>query len=361
MQRYFLNSRKIKLVTTHITDEQMVDISRRLSFYCPDSELTLSSPVRAYISRSPVLTFGTPDLLGHFANIFRVGIFDIDYRANPLDGWNWSGLSVLCAGKEPDRVRSHLFFRNQIDRMQKENLQKCYLFGTGPSLGKAIERDWSDGYRIVCNTIVKNQKLWEHINPHFIVAGDAIYHFGHTKHAKQFRKDLELRLLETDTFFIYPDLFDPVVRRELLSCSEKLIPVPINFRKKKVHEDLRKDFFLPGLGNVLPLLLLPVGCTLSKNILFWGFDGRAPDDQLFWSNSPTESYPDLIGTLKEAHPAFFDHFVPRDDPFKYVQSVHGDILDDCLKDAEREGFRFVMMHHSWTPTLKKRESTNETP
>ena len=355
MERYFLNTRNIKIVVEHLGDEEKADISRRLAFYCPGSALIMASPVRAYFSRSPVLIFGVPYALGPFADKVRYGIFDVDYRKNPLDGWNWSGLSGLCMNGKPDIVHSHQIFCERIEEIQKENLSKCYIFGTGPTLGKAKDHDWSDGYRVVCNTIVKNQKLWNHIDPHFIAAGDAIYHFGHTDHAKQFRRDLAERLSESETFFMYPDLYDPIVHRELESYSDKLIPIPFNFQKKRIHEDLRKDFFLSGMGNVLPLLLLPLGCTLSKNIFLWGFDGRAPDDKLFWSNSPAECYPELIGTLKEAHPAFFDHFVPREDPFKYVRSVHGDILDECMVAAEREGFHFVMMHPSWTPTLKKRE------
>ncbi|WP_458868572.1 hypothetical protein, partial [Enterococcus faecium] len=81
------------------------------------------------------------------------------------------------------------------------------------------------------------------------------------------------------------------------------------------------------LGNVLNKLLLPLGCNLSKHVGLWGFDGRAPKDQLFWSNSQKQSYTELMPTLQAAHPAFFDHFVPRENPEKYVQSVHGDVLE----------------------------------
>jgi len=105
---------------------------------------------------------------------------------------------------------------------------------------------------------------------------------------------------------------------------------------------------------VLNLLLLPLGCTLSKNVFLWGFDGRAPNDQLFWANSAKHSYPELMDTLRAAHPSFFEHFVPADKPTQYVRKVHGDQLDECLSQSERDGWSFVMMHKSWTPTLQKR-------
>jgi hypothetical protein len=348
-----IDKKNILLVGSNLTQEDKRDIETRLKFYCPGTSLMRSSPVRAYFSFKPVLFSGSNYLIDPRMDKLRAGIFNIDSHTNHADGWSWSNLAVTCSEKVTDPLLIKKKFSTRIELLKKENLSKCYLFGTGPSLGKANARDWSDGYRVVCNTIVRNKSLWNHIDPHFIVAGDTIYHFGHTRFAKTFRQDLALRLAETETFFVYPDLFDPIVRREMNDFSERLIPIPVRSRNQ-IDQDLTVTFSLPGLGNVLPLLLLPVGCTLSKNIFLWGFDGRAPDDTLFWSNSATESYPELLDELKKAHPAFFDHYVPKEDPFKYVKNVHGDILENCLTNAEKNGFHFTMMHHSWTPVLQKR-------
>lgn len=352
-QKANLNKKNILLVGSNLSPEDESDIKNRLIFYCPGTSLATSSSFWAYFSRKPVLLSGCTHLINPRMDGIRAGIFNIDSHTNHADGWVWSDLAVLCSGKSMDPVLTKKIFSKRIELLKKEKLSKCYLFGTGPSLGKADTRDWSDGYRVVCNTIVRNKSLWNHIDPHFIVAGDAIYHFGHTSFAKTFRQDLALRLAETDTYFLYPDLFDPIIQRELNEFSERLIPIPVRSRNQ-LDQDLTVTFTLPGLDNVLPLLLLPVGCTLSNNIFLWGFDGRAPDDTLFWSNSVTESYPELLDELKKAHPAFFDHFVPREDPYKYVKDVHGDILENCLTAAEKNGFHFTMMHHSWTPVLQKR-------
>ena len=246
-----------------------------------------------------------------------------------------------------------------MEDLRSQHLDKCYIFGTGPSLEKAIDQDWSDGYRVVCNTIVRDADLWHHINPHFIVAGDAIYHFGHTSFAKAFRKDLAERLASSDTLFIYPALFHRFISREFEHLADQLVPIP-GGSHQKIHVDLVNEFSYPGLGNVLALLLLPVGCTLSKNVCLFGFDGRAPKDKLFWSNSNKHTYLELMDDLKIAHPRFFDHHVPKQDPLKYVKSVHGDLLDKKMEDAENEGWRFVMLHESWTPTLQKRYSSLQT-
>jgi hypothetical protein len=123
---------------------------------------------------------------------------------------------------------------------------------------------------------------------------------------------------------------------------------------KSISTSLLERFELPNLGNILNIALLPLACTLTKDVRLWGFDGRAPDDKLFWANSSKHSYPELMDTLRAAHPAFFAHHVPADKPDKYVKTFHGDQLDQSLVDAERRGWSFTMMHKSWTPTLQKR-------
>jgi hypothetical protein len=354
-QRHFLHKNHVLLVGTNLTSENIDNIKIKLAFYCPGVQLTIKTPIRAFFSLSPVLIFGQPFLICAKLDKLRVGIYNVDYRTNPIDGWVWCDLTEFCSTFKNNVNLSKQRFTEYVRMLKQENLKKCYLFGTGPSLERAIEKNWSDGYRIVCNTIVRDQDLWNHINPNFIVAGDAIYHFGSDFYAKAFRKDLAKRLRETNTFFIYPENFNAIVQREFSEFSERLIPIPRG-QHTWAHIDLTNIFSLPVLENVLPFLLIPVGCSLSKNIYLWGFDGRAPTDSLFWSNSKKDSYPEYMDELKFAHPAFFDHFVPKEDPARYVNTVHGDILEQCLSNAERDGFHFVMMHDSWTPTLQKRKS-----
>ena len=346
------------LITRNITDAQLNDLKERWQFYVPQlpaDALEVKSYLewRDVLSRRPILLFGELPLLAAGIRRYRPEVFDIDYRRNPTDGWEWCGLAQfysptadLCASKQR--------FKEYVDALRKQQLEICYVFGTGPSLENAIERDWSDGYRIVCNTIVRDPVLWQHLNPHFIVAGDAIYHFGHTAFARAFRKDLKERLSETQTFFVYPDGYDGIVRRELGMFSERLIPIPLG-EHARINVDLTRNFTLPiGLGNVLAMILLPLACTLSRKVGLWGFDGRAPNDKLFWGNSDKHSYPELIPDLQRAHPHFFEYHVPKEEPNRYVKEVHGDLLDERLGLAEREGHTFVMLHSSWTPTFQKR-------
>ena len=279
--------------------------------------------------------------------------FHTDQHSNPKDGWEWVRAFNYHTGHRPDIHSSKSRFAARIERLKRLGLKRSYVFGTGPSLERAIGRDWSDGYRIVSNTIVRDAALWHHLKPHIIVAGDAIYHFGHTAFARAFRRDLAARLAETDTLFVYPAVFDGLVQREFKHYSSRLVAVPLGVHQH-LEVDLCREFSLPNLGNVLPLLLLPIGCTLSKSVCLWGFDGRAPTDGLFWANSGKHTYPELMSALREAHPKFFDSYTPKNDPGWYVKHYHGDLLDQRLTTAENGGYRFSLLHPSWTPTLQKR-------
>ena len=337
----------------------------RLPFYLDRTPLGGSVPVTVRLSLARILRAQTvieldrgllpPSYRGVLDNIF-----DVDFDRNEWDGWELCRIAERLAGlpTKARRADAHARLTSVIRRLRGRGNDKVYVFGTGPSLAGAQDRDFSDGHVIVCNTIVRDDRLWHHLNPDLFVAADAIYHFGHTPHAKAFRDDLRKRLIESEgrTHFAYPELFDAIVQREFPDLRELLIPVPFG-QHTDIAVDLSEQFELPALGNVLNVLLLPLACTLSKAVWLWGFDGRAPNDEFFWANSGRHSYADLLPELREEHPAFFAAMVPKGRETHYVQLVHGDALDQRLTRAEGQGFTFVMMHFSWTETLNKRTLT----
>jgi hypothetical protein len=56
----------------------------------------------------------------------------------------------------------------------------------------------------------------------------------------------------------------------------------------------------------------------------------------------------------QAHPRFFEHYVPASDPNKYVRDYQGQVFERALQYGERNGWTFEMLHPSWTPSLQKR-------
>ena len=346
---------EIWLFAPGISSQELDDLNHRLDFYVPGRRTLHFINDESYKpdnDSSPILQFCSPDKLPMELRDFGERSFNIDYRYNGDDGWEWARLTRFL-NKLPDLAGAYYRLCSYVQDITSKQFQKAYVFGTGPSLEKAISRDWSDGYRIVCNTIVRDKELWHHIKPHFIVAGDSRYHFGFSSFSRAFQHDLHNRLRESDTFFLYPEIFDVVVQRELYAVRDRLLPVPYGLQKK-VDINLTSSYELPALGNVLPLLLLPLACTLSHDVFLWGFDGRAPSDKYFWSNSRNHNYPEKMADLMKAHPAFFEQYMPKRNSNSYVNTYMGNELDLLLKEAESRGYSFNMMHSTWTDALQKR-------
>lgn len=281
------------------------------------------------------------------------GFKNVSPFSNPMDAWEYHIILSKCFKADLDS--SKLLFNEVVDKKKLSKKDKVYVLGTGPSLEKAIQFDFSSGYIVVCNTIVKDKLLWNYLNPDFFVAGDALYHFSDSSFARKFREDLVERMSETpDTYFVYPAIFDAFIKTKLSSLSNRCIPIPIGAHKN-ILVDLRNDFFLPSKGNVLNLLLFPLASTLSRNINLWGFDGRKKSElNIFWENSNQHFYNDLILEQREEHPAFYAHFIPPGNESKYVNNVHGDELENDLTYGESIGYKIKMMHESYTPSLQKR-------
>lgn len=352
----------ILLVTGSASPEKIWEAENRLIFLL--AHISPSFGIRQVCKASPLdylrytgVATAETGAIFTFASRRLRWVVDIDHESNPHDGWHLADLGTAVS-RRPSRkalrdARRRL--RAHVRKLNAEGPRPVYLFGTGPSLCLASERSFGDGNTIVCNTIVRDRDLWHHLAPSFLAAGDPIYHFGHTPHARAFRADALQRLKESkgQTLFVYPAQFDLVVRAEFYEVESSLIPIPLGEHSDPAV-DLTKHFSLPPLDNVLSALLLPLGCTLSNDVRLWGFDGRAPDDDGFWLNSSRQSYPELMQSMRDAHPAFFEHHVPQGREVDYVNKVHGDLLDQRLTDAEGRGFQFRMLHPSWTPTFQKR-------
>jgi hypothetical protein len=352
----------VLIVTGDASPAKALEVEARLRFLLThlDNTLELRSVTKAsplaYIRNSGVAVADAAAVPAFASRRLR-WVVDLDYETNLADGWALADLGVAIR-RGPRRKAVAAARQILVDHVQRLNVggpRPVYLFGTGPSLRLAGERSFSDGATIVCNTIVRDAELWHHLAPAFFVAGDAIYHFGHTPHARAFRADALRRLQESDgrTLFVYPAQFDVIVRSEFRGVQSLLVPIP-NGDHTDCTVDLTKRFGLPQLENVLNLLLLPLACTLSHDVRLWGFDGRAPTDGGFWSNSDRHAYPELMQSIRDAHPAFFANKTPKGDEGQYAIKVHGDLLEYRLAEAERRGFQFRMLHHSWTPTLQKR-------
>ena len=276
--------------------------------------------------------------------------YNVDPYSNHIASWKFH--EILNKKQNFDLISNKIKFNDLISKYQLKN--RVYLFGTGPSLDFAISQNYEDGYVIVCNTIVKDKKLWNHLKPDILVAADALYHFSDSLFAQQFRNDLVLRFSEiSNTILLLPIQFEYFAKINMPSISDRIIGIPFG-RFKTPIVNLRNDFKLPLTGNILNILMLPLAITLAKNIYFIGFDGRSPDDKNFWKNSDKHFYNELVEDLKKHHPAFFNYFIPKGKEDEYVKKYHGDDLEDFLTNAESQGYYFETMYFSYTFALSKR-------
>jgi hypothetical protein len=286
-----------------------------------------------------------------FLKWFSAKIKHVDRHASVWEGWSWAGLGHNISLVEhkifPDQVQ--LKFNSYIESLPQYD--KAYVFGTGPSLDCAYQFDFSDGYRVVCNTIVKNKRLLKHISPHFIVAADAIYHFGNNNHAHQFRCDLEEALNTTGAMFLTADFFSYLLYYHHPAINERILPLRTDLTG--MFLEMKKQFAYTSLPNILNGILLPLGSSLSDEIYLLGFDGRAPSDNLFWKNSDDNSYEGLKPTIRMAHPGFFDKMDYED--YSRLQS---DAAEQLMALGETMGKKYYSLNQTFIPALQKRQHPN---
>lgn len=276
-------------------------------------------------------------------------LLNLDRERNRADAWTWceflyrqSPAAERAGAIASSRARIADFLARQPSH------RRAYVFGTGPSLEQAWQYDFSDGYRIVCNTIVNNAKLLDKIRPHLIVAGDAAYHFDVNLHAAAFRRDLERALASRDMLFITRDLYGPLMRvhhpntRAKTALAETGVPgIHFNIAERMVYHQWPH-------GNILNALLLPLGSALADEVFLLGFDGRAPGETAFWQNATSSTYDALKPAIKAAHPGFFGI------DFGAYAQAHSDNAEQLMRAGEAMGKRYVCLNDSYIPAFRKR-------
>ena len=354
----FLLHRKSAIYVVTQEKELPASVLCRINFYLQKQiqagvEILLKNRIslRMLFSRNPVLLLDYSAAQPWLAK-YRREIGRINDREDASAADQWHSLANAYSGFRIREGEEYCRFQKLMGQLLRQNMSKSYVIGTGPSAMEACSRNWDDGYVIVCNMIVKNEKLWHHLKPDIMVANDPIYHFGHNRIANVFRNDLRLRLQESpETILICPMLYYGIMLREFSDFRERMVFVPHNTRKIDIADGLLRDFSFPKYRNVLIHQQLPVACTLSSHIALWGFDGRAPNDRGFWKNSDQLSYSEYLPELYEDNPAFFACNVPKNDPAQYARRVFNQELPEVMALAELKGITFEMLHPSYTPVL----------
>ena len=228
-----------------------------------------------------------------------------------------------------------------------------YVFGTGPSLSDAAaEHDFSDGTAIVCNSMVRNRALMARLRPPIITVADPIFHAGPSRYAAEFRRHLVDVMREHGSWLIVPRRDERIYRTHLPGdLRDRIVGIPL-ISADAPTLDLRSSFTASATSNIFTLFMLPLACTLFREIRIMGCDGRpAAENSYFWKHAPANQLPERMDDARLAHPSFFA--ISYDDYY----ATHCATLATWLDAGEAMGKRFVNLTPSHIPALAARSST----
>jgi len=278
-------------------------------------------------------------------NVERVEIIDKEfYSTASCSGWI-TGTADLR--KSPPGI-SRENFRRLEEKVS--NYNNSFVFATGPSLEEAYSFDFPDNsLKVICNSIVRNEELLDHIDPDVLVFADPVFHFGPSRYAHKFRQDAAEVLRHYDCVSAvtapkrgllaghYPDIAEQVI--ELESVRNDLPRFP-------THRSLD----VMGTANIMTLLMLPIASSLTDRIQIIGADGREEDESYFWEHSDIAQYDDdMMKTAIDSHPSFF-----RDRIYTDYYDQHIQTLEKMIAYGERQGLEYISLTESYIECLQNR-------
>lgn len=224
---------------------------------------------------------------------------------------------------------------------------KSYIFGTGPSVDRYKEFDFSDGISIICNSIILDEELLNYVKPKILVFADPIFHFGCSKYAYSFRKQLKNVVDKYDLTIIIPFNYYRLFVGNYPEFKDRTIAVPMS-STNPINLNLRKDFYIRSISNILTLLLFPLASTITNEINMIGFDGRKTiENTYFWKHNPKTQFNDKMENIQEVHPSFFNI------DYNNYYSKHQNTVKEWIDELIKLGKKINLLTSSYVPILRK--------
>ncbi len=256
----------------------------------------------------------------------------------------------LMSGKDrADHLKESENRFKEIAKPLMSASERACVFGTGPSLEKAFTFDFTSCLNIVCNSIVQNDPLMNHLQPKFLCAGDVVSHLGVSAYASQFRKDLVEQILERDIHFFTTAQFGFLLLVNHPALREKTIL--IDQTRKDPTFDLLEVFAAPQLDSTLNIHMLPLAATFADEIFLLGCDGKSQNrnNEDFWAHAKGSQYDDLVESGHRCHPTF-DINRQKSTYDRYLKSVEMTVL----KGEAEHGKKYWVLSPSNTLPLTSR-------
>jgi hypothetical protein len=262
----------------------------------------------------------------------------------------WGEVSAAARSGLEDRSRG---VYESLER-RAEAWDESYVFATGPSLDRAFEREFpEDALSVICNSIVRNDDLLDHLQPDVLTFADPVFHFGPSRYAVRFREDAVRAIREYDLVAVVPEEYRELLVGHYPELADRVVGI------RSVYDDTFRfptsdSLEVMGTANIMTKLMLPVASALTDHVRIVGADGRKEDESYFWEHSDIGQYDDeLMNTAFETHPAFF-----RDRVYTDYYQEHVDILTDMIEYGEKEEVEYESVTPSYIPCLNLRTIDN---
>lgn len=226
------------------------------------------------------------------------------------------------------------------------------VLGNGPSVDEVYGAEVGGDFNIVCNSAVRSRRLLEHVRPRVVACADPVFHFGPSRYAAQFRRDL-VEAAEAFDFFVAVSKGPQHhwLAGAAPALRSRLVPLEHVFEGAPTVPTLEAPKVL-STGNILTLFMLPLAMAVAADtIQIWGCDGRDPSEKYFWKHNASVQYDGLMKTVFEAHPSFF-----RDRVYSDYYDQHCAMLERMAMFAEQRGARVASCSVSHIPALINRAS-----
>jgi len=258
----------------------------------------------------------------------------------------WHDLLSRQRRKE-EKKESQQNFKKLFEQYKASS--KAYLFGTGPSIERSDKYNFSDGVRIICNTIISNDGLLEIIKPNVVTFADCVFHFGVSKYCERFTEDLKKVVNKYQCYILTTEVGAALMRIHCPELRQHIIGVPATrfLGPRILTATSFKTRSYPY--SIVTRFMIPLAAGLSKHIYMMGFDGREPNDDYFWKHNNKTQYSDNMKDVWMTHPAFFD-----DTDYAAHYQGHCNILTKMVNNFEQKGVLISVLGNSYVPVLKER-------
>lgn len=336
------------------------------------NESFLSTSQESYLSELPPLAKISPN---HFLESGDFGLFwDASIYQKKRNNFAKESTILIdpsfCFNYEADQIAAMQYsISSEEKRMELRNLsqtnyskfierwsnvENACLYLTGPSVEILSQKQIDhSAIKIICNSLVKNEKLLCKLQPDVLMFSDPAYHFGVSKYAAIFRSYVKKAMIEfPEMICIVPERYYPLTISFLGEIArERIIGIPV-IDSDQFNFPSTSRFFVKKTNNILTLMLIPIASQITKRIFIFGADGRVKGDKGYWKHAQSSQMSDQMKTIYDSHPS-----LARDEDVEKYYEEHCQLLEELLQYGENTyETHYCCKTPSFIPALAKRVS-----